>query len=207
MRNLIIATGFLIVALLGIFIFTSNSNNEIDTVIPTPVPVNSPKQVLNLPQATDQANMTHFPVLEPSQIKGKKVEINTTKGNILIEFFDDSPIAASNFINLVNKKFYDGLTFHRVEKGVVIQGGDPKGDGTGGPGYSFEDEPVKHPYLRGTVAMANAGPNTNGSQFFIVLKDVPSLPKNYTIFGQVVEGLGVIDTIEIDDKIMRATIF
>ena len=117
-----------------------------------------------------------------------------------------TPLASSNFIFLAKEKFYDGLTFHRREEGFVIQGGDPLGNGTGGPGYAFADEPVTGDYLRGVVAMANAGPNTNGSQFFIMLADHPELPKNYTIFGKVREGMEVVDEIKVGDKILKATI-
>ena len=91
--------------------------------------------------------------------------------------------------------YYDGVIFHRVVPGFVIQGGDPDGTGRGGPGYTFEDEPVTLGYARGTVAMANAGPNTNGSQFFICLQDLPQLPPKYTVFGQVLAGLNVVDAI------------
>ncbi len=98
-------------------------------------------------------------------------------------------------MTLANKGFYSNVIFHRVVPGFVIQGGDPTGTGTGGPGYKFDDEPVTMGYARGTVAMANAGPNTNGSQFFICLADLPQLPPNYTIFGQVVAGLNVVDAI------------
>ena len=98
-------------------------------------------------------------------------------------------------VTLANKGFYSNVIFHRVVPGFVIQGGDPTGTGTGGPGYKFDDEPVTMGYARGTVAMANAGPNTNGSQFFICLADLPQLPPNYTIFGQVVAGLNVVDAI------------
>ncbi len=91
--------------------------------------------------------------------------------------------------------FYDGTIFHRVIKDFMIQGGDPLGNGTGGPGYTFNDEPFDGEYVRGTVAMANSGPNSNGSQFFIIHKDYTQLPKNYVIFGKVVEGMDVVDKI------------
>jgi len=97
------------------------------------------------------------------------------------------------------------LTFHRREKGFVIQGGDPNGNGTGGPGYKFVDEPVTREYDRGIVAMANAGPNTNGSQFFIMLANNP-LPKQYTIFGKVISGLDVVDKIKVGDVMELVTI-
>ena len=122
--------------------------------------------------------------------------IETTLGNIEFELLDDAaPKTVENFVTLANKGFYSNVIFHRVVPGFVIQGGDPTGTGTGGPGYKFDDEPVTMGYSRGTVAMANAGPNTNGSQFFICLADLPQLPPNYTIFGQVVAGLNVVDAI------------
>lgn len=123
------------------------------------------------------------------------VEMKTTAGNISIELFvDKTPKTANNFIKLLKLNFYNNTIFHRVINGFMIQGGDPKGDGTGGPGYKFDDEPFTGEYTRGTVAMANAGPNTNGSQFFIMHKD-SLLPKNYVIFGKVIKGLDVVDKI------------
>ncbi len=136
-----------------------------------------------------------------------RATIATEVGDIDIELFDESaPKAAANFIALANKGFYDDVIFHRVIPGFVIQGGDgeygKKSDlqksrvGTGGPGYKFEDEPFKGDYTRGALAMANAGPNTNGSQFFICTDDLTGrLPKNYTLFGQVTKGLDVVDAI------------
>lgn len=121
--------------------------------------------------------------------------LKTTEGDITLEFnTKDTPITSNNFISLAKKKFYDNTIFHRVIKGFMIQGGDPKGDGTGGPGYRFADEPFNGNYSRGTVAMANAGPNTNGSQFFIMHEDY-DLPKNYVIFAHVIAGMDVVDKI------------
>ncbi|MDP3785205.1 MAG: peptidylprolyl isomerase [bacterium] len=129
------------------------------------------------------------------------ITLKTNFGEIQFETYDtDAPKAASNFITLAQKGFYNGLTFHRVIKGFMIQGGDPLGNGTGGPGYTFEDElnpaapSYQEGYKKGVVAMANAGPNTNGSQFFIMLEDTP-LPRNYTIFGKVAKGQEVVDAI------------
>ena len=131
----------------------------------------------------------------------KMITLETNKGNITIELFEnDAPKTAQNFLTLVNKGFYNGLIFHRVISGFMIQGGDPTGTGMGGPGYKFADElnpntaSYKVGYVRGTVAMANSGPNTNGSQFFIMHKDTP-LPHNYSIFGKVVSGIEVVDAI------------
>ena len=115
--------------------------------------------------------------------------LSTSVGDIKIKLNDDqTPLTVKNFVTLAKKKFYDKTIFHRVISGFMIQGGDPNGDGTGGPGYKFDDESFTGEYTRGTVAMANSGPNTNGSQFFIMHEDYP-LPKNYVIFGHVTEGL------------------
>ncbi len=121
--------------------------------------------------------------------------LKTLAGDIVIELSaSKTPITVNNFVELAQKNFYDDTIFHRVIKGFMIQGGDPLGNGTGGPGYRFDDEPFDGEYTRGTLAMANAGPNTNGSQFFIMHADV-ALPKNYVIFGKVVKGLEVVDAI------------
>ena len=124
--------------------------------------------------------------------------LTTDKGDIVVDLFTEgAPKAAGNFLDLAKKGFYDGVIFHRIVPGFVIQGGDPTGTGRGGPGYQFADEPFKGDYYRGTLAMANAGPNTNGSQFFICLADLSGgkLPKNYTIFGSVTKGMDVVDAI------------
>jgi cyclophilin family peptidyl-prolyl cis-trans isomerase len=111
--------------------------------------------------------------------------IVTDKGTMVVRLFaKDTPVTVNNFVFLAREGFYANTTFHRIIKGFMIQGGDPLGKGTGGPGYKFEDEPVTRDYTRGTIAMANSGPNTNGSQFFIMHKDYP-LPKQYVIFGAV----------------------
>jgi cyclophilin family peptidyl-prolyl cis-trans isomerase len=118
----------------------------------------------------------------------------------------EAPQTVNNFVTLARDGFYDGVTFHRVVPGFVIQGGDPTGTGRGGPGYRFNDEPVRRSYKAGTVAMANAGPNTNGSQFFICLEDQPGLPPNYTIFGDVTSGMNVVRSIRQGDVIESVTI-
>ena len=148
-----------------------------------------------------------FPgVLPAADIADKRARITTPKGDIVFTLFaDEAPKTVSNFVYLTNGGYYDGLTFHRREERFVIQGGDPNGTGTGGPGYRFEDEPVKRRYTRGIVAMANAGPNTNGSQFFIMLADAP-LPPLYTIFGEVTEGMDAVDAIRVGDKMTKVVI-
>ena len=124
--------------------------------------------------------------------------MTTSAGDIVIELFDeDAPKTVANFKTLGQDGFYDGLIFHRIIKDFMIQGGCPEGTGTGGPGYKFEDEFNDHKVVRGALAMANAGPNTNGSQFFLVTTPEASwLDGKHTVFGQVVEGMDVIDTIE-----------
>ncbi|KKU42357.1 MAG: Peptidyl-prolyl cis-trans isomerase [Candidatus Wolfebacteria bacterium GW2011_GWB2_46_69] len=121
--------------------------------------------------------------------------VETTEGTIVIKLNkEQTQKTVENFKTLAKKGFYNNTVFHRVIKGFMIQGGDPKGDGTGGPGYTFADEPFTGEYTRGTIAMANAGPNTNGSQFFIMHADYP-LPKNYVIFGRVTNGMETVDKI------------
>jgi peptidyl-prolyl cis-trans isomerase B (cyclophilin B) len=124
--------------------------------------------------------------------------LHTNHGDITVELFDeDAPKTVANFTKLASDNFYEGVVFHRVIKDFMIQGGDPTGTGRGGPGYTFEDEPNQHKIVRGALAMANAGPDTNGSQFFIVTKDAaPWLDGKHTVFGQVVDGMDVVDKIE-----------
>jgi peptidyl-prolyl cis-trans isomerase B (cyclophilin B) len=123
-----------------------------------------------------------------------RVTISTERGDIVMDLDPRiAPKSVNNFVSLARDGFYDGLTFHRVEPGFVIQGGCPEGSGRGGPGYRFEDEPVQGDYVLGAVAMANAGPDTNGSQFFICTDDlVGRLPKQYNLFGQVIEGMDAV---------------
>src|ERR1700738_2950053 len=124
--------------------------------------------------------------------------MHTSEGDVTLELFDDAaPKTVENFRKLAGDGFYDGLIFHRVIRGFMIQGGCPQGTGTGGPGYTFEDEFNSHPVARGALAMANAGPNTNGSQFFIVTADAaPWLDGKHTVFGQVTAGMDAVDAIE-----------
>jgi peptidyl-prolyl cis-trans isomerase B (cyclophilin B) len=123
--------------------------------------------------------------------------LHTNHGPIQVELFDaDAPKTVENFRTLAGDGFYDGVVFHRVIPDFMIQGGDPTGTGMGGPGYTFEDEPNEHSVVRGALAMANAGPNTNGSQFFIVTAEAtPWLDGKHTVFGQVANGMDVVDTI------------
>ena len=135
------------------------------------------------------------------------VVIKTNKGDIHLDLNPaEAPLTVNNFVVLARDGYYDGVTFHRVVPRFVIQGGDPTGTGSGGPGYNFKDEAVTRPYKAGTVAMANAGPNTNGSQFFICLEDQPGLPPNYTIFGDTVTGMDVVRNIRVGDVMQSVTI-
>jgi cyclophilin family peptidyl-prolyl cis-trans isomerase len=131
--------------------------------------------------------------------------MQTTAGPIVFELFDeDAPKTVENFRKLAGDGFYDGLSFHRVIKDFMIQGGCPQGTGTGGPGYTFEDEFNSHKVVRGALAMANAGPNTNGSQFFIVTTGAaPWLDGKHTVFGEITDGMDVVDTIEASETDAR----
>lgn len=158
------------------------------------------------PVAKPMPPQLSFPGVLPKEQTDKRVRIHTDKGDIVIDLLpDEGPKAASNFVYLVQKGFYNGLNFHRVEPHFVVQGGDPNGDGTGGPGYTFEDDQINLDYDRGIVAMANRGPGTNGSQFFIMLENVP-LPAAYSVFGRVVSGMDVVDKIAIGDVMKTVTL-
>jgi cyclophilin family peptidyl-prolyl cis-trans isomerase len=190
-------------------VLSACSSQQTQTSSPTPT---TESEVMSYstsaPTVTDTPQNTPIAVSEkstnnPSQKAAlmKKATIETNLGNITIEFYpEDAPQTVTNFQKLASSGFYNNVTFHRVISGFMIQGGDPAGTGTGGPGYKFNDEINKDSqlyktgYKKGIVAMANAGPNTNGSQFFIMHADYP-LPPSYTIFGKVVEGLDVVDKI------------
>ena len=135
----------------------------------------------------------------------RRATLHTSEGAIELELFpDDAPKTVENFVRLAREGFYDGVIFHRVIPDFMIQGGDPTGTGSGGPGYEFEDEINDHPIVRGTLAMANAGPNTNGSQFFIVTAEAtPWLDGKHTVFGRVTSGMDVVDAISEADRDAR----
>jgi len=145
-------------------------------------------------QKIDKTNVS-LPKMMINQKMNYYVSLVTNKGEIIVDVFEDLvPITTNNFLYLANIGYYNQTIFHRVVKGFMIQGGCPLGSGTGGPGYKFNDELLEGEYNRGVVAMANSGPNTNGSQFFIMHND-QQLPNNYVIFGQVVQGIEVVDEI------------
>lgn len=176
---------------------TATTSNEATATTTNLKPVIKPEEK----NMNNEPEKLAFPgILPDKELTGKKILIKTNKGEIEFELLPkEGPKAASNFVYLVKHKFYDGLTFHRVVPGFVIQGGDPLGTGMGGPGYKFEDDAVKLSYEQGIVAMANAGPNTNGSQFFIMLDNNP-LPPSYSIFGRVTKGMDVVKNIAVGDK-------
>jgi len=162
------------------------------------------------PSAQLSANQENSPMPSTTSVKGAKqyskaeqviksgksytATIKTTAGDIVVELSKSTPVTTNNFVFLAQEKFYDGVIFHRVIPGFMIQGGDPTGTGMGGPGYKFADEKFSGEYSRGTIAMANSGANTNGSQFFIMHADY-ALPPNYVIFGKTISGLEAVDKI------------
>lgn len=168
-----------IAVFIGIFFLFSKDNSQSDVIS---------KKDMN------QAEVTPPPSLI-DKTKTYEAILATSMGNITIQLTASAtPNTVNSFVFLAKKNFYNNTIFHRVIKGFMIQGGDPKGDGTGGPGYHFNDESITGNYTRGTVAMANSGPNTNGSQFFIMHENY-DLPKNYVIFGKVISGMDVVDKI------------
>ncbi len=146
-------------------------------------------------QETNNPGAKQPPAMQIDANKTYQAVLKTSEGEITIDLdAKNRPKTVNNFVCLSRDGFYNGTIFHRVIKGFMIQGGDPNGDGTGGPGYKFDDENLEGKYTRGTVAMANSGPNTNGSQFFIIHKDY-DLPNNYVIFGHVSAGMETVDKI------------
>lgn len=206
--SILIGAGALIIIIVAAIIQFSKPASENTSMTPQPQSEEAPQPqaIQNEDPSSPQAQPNQEqPAPTPSEQVSAQEEfdpskqytatLKTEKGDIVIELNKgQTPKTVENFVTLTQKNFYDGTIFHRTIKGFMIQGGDPKGDGTGGPGYRFDDEPFTGEYTRGTVAMANAGPNTNGSQFFIMHQDYP-LPKNYVIFGHVIKGLDVLDAI------------
>ncbi|MGQ9613691.1 MAG: peptidylprolyl isomerase [Chloroflexus sp.] len=149
------------------------------------------------------------PAMQIDVSKTYRVTMETTHGTIELDLYPQhAPLTVNNFVFLVREGFYDGLTFHRVIKDFVIQGGDPTGRGSGGPGYRFRDEVVGNPLTHeaGVISMANAGPNTNGSQFFITHTPQPHLNGRHTVFGRVVAGMDVVYAIKQGDKMTKVTV-
>jgi cyclophilin family peptidyl-prolyl cis-trans isomerase len=177
----------------GLFIFNNKSNQKETQIIKN---INNSDNNQGRTESKKVKNKNlEKPSMEIDQNKEYIANIETSAGTIKIQLnATETPITVNNFVYLAKNNFYDGVIFHRVIDGFMIQGGDPNGDGTGGPGYKFDDEEFSGEYSRGTIAMANSGPNSNGSQFFIMHQDYPLTP-NYVIFGQVIEGLDVVDKI------------
>ncbi len=190
--------GVILVGLLGLFAFnffyankiTEASNNSLSQNNGSSVTSSGKEKGTNTIMTQTANSSSNIPLAD----KDYKVTLETDAGKITVLVTKATPKTTGNFVKLAKDGFYNGTIFHRVLKGFMIQGGDPRGDGTGGPGYKFEDEKFNAEYTKGIIAMANSGPNTNGSQFFIMHAD-SALPKNYTIFGKVVEGLDVVDKI------------
>ena len=145
---------------------------------------------------------------EAGETKSPRAVIEMSAGKIVIELYEkDAPETVANFVKLAKKGFYDGLSFHRVVPGFVVQGGDPKGDGTGGPGYTIMDEFNSRKHLTGTVAMARTpAPNSAGSQFYICMGPQPALDGNYTVFGQVVDGMDIVMKIKRGDIMKKVAV-
>lgn len=154
------------------------------------------------------ATMSNPPAFEIDENLIYNVTIATERGTIVMDLDPQlAPKTVNNFVALARQGYYDKLTFHRVEPGFVIQGGCPEGSGRGGPGYKFEDEPVQGEYVAGAVAMANAGPNTNGSQFFICLDDLQgNLAKSYNLFGHVTDGMDTVKATQRGDTMLSVTV-
>ncbi len=149
------------------------------------------------------------PEMQIDKDKTYLATVETNQGTIEVELYpENAPKTVNNFVFLAREGFYDGISFHRVIPDFMIQGGDPTGTGRGGPGYKFEDETKGNPLVheRGSLSMANAGPNTNGSQFFIAHSPQPHLDGKHTVFGKVVNGLDVVDSIKQGDKMEKVTI-
>lgn len=201
-QTAIILSGTVAIAAI-IFAVASNQKNQEEA---RETEINSKQEIRENAsvEANDADNTSSAaPALDSEYQKIMNATMKTSLGEIKIELYGDkTPITAGNFAKLAEAGFYDGVKFHRVISGFMIQGGDPltKDDaqkelwGTGGPGYKFNDEPFEGQYARGTIAMANSGPNTNGSQFFIMHADYP-LPPQYVIFGKVLEGMETVDAI------------
>ncbi len=204
MKRLALLLGVFIILGAGCAVNTEDDLNADDVLLPGESAQTASTETMDQPSTQSWT----FPgVLPDESIAGKQIRISTAKGDIVFELFNKTaPNTVSNFVYLTQGTYYNGLTFHRREEGFVIQGGDPAGNGSGGPGYKFADElDDEYTYERGIVAMANSGPNTNGSQFFVMLDDTP-LPKDYTIFGRVLEGMDVVDAIVVGDVMTTVTI-
>jgi cyclophilin family peptidyl-prolyl cis-trans isomerase len=188
----------------------STQPSELTSAPPSKVEEAKPTPEAAEPSEADEAVTPGKAVEEAAPAEEVEVVavLDTTKGQIVIELYPDSaPETVANFKKLIRKKFYDGLTFHRYVEGFVIQGGDPVGDGTGGPGYTIKDEFNQRKHVAGTVAMAKTdAPNSAGSQFYICLAPSPYLDGNYTVFGQVIQGMDNVFKLRQGDKMTKVTL-
>ena len=211
MNKLIILIVIIIVGTLAAIVISNQTDTKPATQTISFSPTTAPTQSSQQPSQTEIS-----PIPTTEFVNASNATIQTEKGSIeIILYKEDAPKTVTNFSTLAKTGYFNNLTFHRVEPGFVIQGGDPNGNGTGGTsiyGGKFEDElnpdspSYKEGYKEGIVAMANSGPNTNGSQFFIMLADNETLPKNYTIFGKVTSGMDVVKQIAKGDKIIGITV-
>ena len=184
--------GLIVLGIIFVGFLISTGSEKGTTMNTTPDPS---EQLLGSSNSAKPKQYNKAPAMAIDIKKSYSALMHTSKGDITLELFaDEVPQTVNNFVFLSRESFYNNTKFHRIMKGFMIQGGDPRGNGTGGPGYKFPDEPITHEYTRGTIAMANSGPDTNGSQFFIMHADY-DLPKNYVIFGMVVNGLEIVDAI------------
>jgi len=175
MNKVYIVAGALFAVIVGGVWYQTQTTTPLEVMqsSPTPTQTSAPKRYAAAPAMGIDANLAYT------------AELTTDKGAMRVKLFaKETPVTVNNFVFLARAGFYNNTIFHRIIKGFMIQGGDPDGNGTGGPGYRFADERITRDYTRGTIAMANGGPNTNGSQFFIMHADYP-LPKNYVIFGTI----------------------
>jgi len=207
-----------VVALVGFGMTASNGADPADTPTksaapaPTTTAAPAPTPTKSAAPAPTTSAKPQEPTKEQPMSDSKtvlpQVTIETTKGKIVLELAeDDAPNTVANFISLVEKGFYNGLTFHRVIPDFMIQGGDPAGKGTGGPGYVIADEfSPRQKHARGVISMANAGPNTGGSQFFITHIATPWLDGKHAVFGKVTSGMDVVDAIKAGDKMIKVTV-
>ena len=183
------------VGLIGVALLLASCGGQAPEPTPAPKPAPKPKTYSAPPPM----------VIDTS--KQYTATIETDKGNLVLELFaSDVPVTVNNFVFLAREGFYDGTTFHRVIPGFMAQGGDPTGTGRGGPGYSFPDEFTQHTHVAGTLSMANAGPDTNGCQFFITYTPQHGLDGKHSVFGQLVQGMDVLEKIKNGDTIKRIII-
>ena len=206
LKHLLRIAGTILV--LGAFLSTA-CGGQVPEPAPTPEPTPTPEPA-PAPEPTPTPKPRTYSAPPPMVIDTSKqytAIIETEKGNLVLELFaGDVPITVNNFVFLAGEGFYDGTTFHRVIPDFMAQGGDPTGTGRGGPGNSFEDEFTEHTHIAGTLSMANAGPNTNGSQFFITYTPQHGLDGKHSVFGQLIEGMEVLEKLTNGDVIRRIVI-